>query len=120
MDDFLVIVEGKNDAKRLRSFLPDNVAIALTYGTPGQDRLARLRLMARHRQVVLVTDADPAGRRIRYLLKEVFPDAWDVYTKPGFNGVEHTPVEYMEDRFRRLGILPADELFNDYGSGGSF
>ena len=119
MDSFFVIVEGKNDAKRLRSFLPESVPIALTYGTPGQDRLARLRLMARHHQVVLVTDADSAGRRIRHLLKEVFPDAWDVYTKPGFNGVEHTPVEYMEDRFRRLGILPLDSSFDDYSSGGS-
>jgi toprim domain protein len=116
---FFVIVEGKNDAKRLRSFLPDSVPIAMTYGTPGQDRLVRLRWMARHRQVVLVTDADSAGRRIRRILKEVFPDAWDIHTKPGFNGVEHTPIEYMEDRFRRLGILPQESnQTDDYSSGG--
>jgi toprim domain protein len=119
VDGFFVIVEGKNDAKRLRTFLPDSVPIAMTYGTPGQERLLRLRLMARHRQVVLITDADAAGRRIRRILKEVFPDSWDIYTKPGFNGVEHTPVEYMQDRFRRLGILPlSGERDEDYSSGG--
>ncbi len=106
VDGFFVIVEGKNDAKRLRSFLPEDVPIAMTYGIPGQERLIRLRWMARHRQVVVVTDADPAGRRIRRILKEVFPDAWDIYTKSGFNGVEHTPIDYMQDRFRRLGIIP--------------
>jgi toprim domain protein len=117
VDGFFVIVEGKNDAKRLRRFLPESVPIAMTYGIPGQDRLVRLRWMARHRQVVVVTDADAAGRRIRRILKDVFPDAWDIYTKPGFNGVEHTPVEYMEDRFRRLGIVPTNQE-SDYSSGG--
>ncbi|NMP23608.1 toprim domain-containing protein [Sulfobacillus harzensis] len=118
MDGFFVIVEGKNDAKRLRKFLPENIPIAMTYGIPGQDRLTRLRWMARHRQVVVVTDADAAGRRIRRMLKDVFPDAWDIYTKPGFNGVEHTPTEYMEDRFRRLGILADPEAAEDYSSKG--
>jgi toprim domain protein len=75
--------------------------------------------MARHRQVVVVTDADAAGRRIRRILKEVFPDAWDVHTKPGYNGVEHTPIEYMQDRFRRLGILPDEDVPpEDYRSRG--
>lgn len=110
MSGFFVIVEGKNDAKRLRHFLPETIPIALTYGTPGQERLVRLRWMARHRQVIVVTDQDAAGRRIRRILKEVFPDAWDIYTKPGFNGVEHTPIEFMEDRFRRLGILSETEM----------
>lgn len=118
MDGFFVIVEGKNDAKRLRRFLPDSIPIAMTFGIPGQERLIRLRWMARHRQVVVVTDADAAGRRIRRMLKDVFPDAWDIHTKPGFNGVEHTPIDYMEDRFRRLGIVAEGEAAEDYSSKG--
>jgi len=119
VDGFFVIVEGKNDAKRLRMFLPDSISIAMTYGIPSQERLIRLRWMARHCQVVVLTDADSAGKRIRSMLKEVFPDAWDVYTKPGFNGVEHTPIDYMEDRFRRLNILPElGETSKDYSTKG--
>lgn len=119
MGSFFVIVEGKNDAKRLRRFLPEEIPIAMTYGIPSQERLIRLRWMARHRQVVVVTDADSAGRRIRRMLKEVFPDAWDIHTKPGFNGVEHTPLEFMEDRFRRLGIISdGPKGAKDYGTRG--
>ena len=108
MDGFVVIVEGKNDAKRLRAFLPETVPIVMTYGTPSQERLERLKWMARHRQVIVMTDADAAGKNIRRQLKEVFPDALDLYIKPGFNGVEHTPLDYMEDRFRRIGVLPIE------------
>ncbi|AEW05545.1 TOPRIM domain-containing protein [Sulfobacillus acidophilus DSM 10332] len=106
MDDFLIIVEGKNDVRRLRSVVPDTIPIAMTYGIPGSERIEALKKMARHRTVVLMTDADAAGRRIRRMLKEVFPDALDIYTKPGYNGVEHTPLDYMADRLRRVGILP--------------
>ena len=106
VDDFLIIVEGKNDVRRLRAVVPDSIPIAMTYGIPGAERLEVLKKMARHRTVVVMTDADPAGRRIRRMLKEVFPDAVDVYTKPGYNGVEHTPLEYMEHVLRRVGILP--------------
>lgn len=105
MDLYLIIVEGKNDRNRLRKLVPDSIPIIPTYGTPNGRRLDHLRHVARDRKVVLMTDADSAGKRIRQMLKEIFPDALDIYTKPGFNGVEHTPLEYLADRLRRLGIL---------------
>ncbi len=106
MSDFLIIVEGKNDVRRLRAVVPQDIPIAMTYGIPGQDRIEALKKLARHRTVVVMTDQDAAGRRIRRMLKEVFPDAVDVYTKPGYNGVEHTPLEYVVSRLQRAGILP--------------
>ncbi|MDA8194174.1 MAG: toprim domain-containing protein [Thermaerobacter sp.] len=104
-ESYLIIVEGKNDRKRLRRVVPETIPIVATYGIPNTRRLETLRWMGRHRTVVVMTDADAAGRRIRHILKEVFPDAVDVYTKPGFNGVEHTPAEYLQERLRRVGVL---------------
>ncbi|MCL4318633.1 MAG: topoisomerase [Firmicutes bacterium] len=107
-ENFAIIVEGKNDRSRLQAVLPPEVPIIPTFGIPNQDRLERIRKAVKHHTVVIFTDADAAGRRIRRILREVFPDALNVYTKPGYNGVEHTPVDYIMERFRRLGILEAE------------
>ncbi len=104
-DAFLIIVEGKNDRRRLRQLLPESIPIAVTYGIPSQARLEALRKEARRRQVVIFTDADASGRRIRGILREWFPDALNLYTKPGFRGVEHTPLDYLENRLRAIGVL---------------
>ncbi|HBQ95509.1 MAG: topoisomerase [Firmicutes bacterium] len=104
-ENFAIIVEGKNDRSRLQAVLPPEVPIIPTFGIPNQDRLERIRKAVKHHTVVIFTDADAAGRRIRRILREAFPDALNVYTKPGYNGVEHTPVDYIMERFRRLGIL---------------
>jgi toprim domain protein len=105
---FLIIVEGKNDRRRLRQLVPESVPIAITYGIPSQSRLEALRKEARHRQVVIFTDADATGRRIRGILREWFPDAVNLYTKPGYRGVEHTPLDYLEGRLRAAGVLADD------------
>lgn len=107
-DQFIVIVEGKNDKRQIRRILPDQVAIATTFGIPNAERLERLRRAAEDRIVIVLTDQDAAGRRIRHRVLEMFPDALNIYTKSGYNGVEHTPLEYLEERFRRVGILSAD------------
>lgn len=104
-ESYLIIVEGKNDRNRLRHIVPEHIPIVATYGIPSGNRLEQLRVMGRGRTVVVMTDADAAGRRIRQRLKDVFPDAVDVHTKPGFNGVEHTPVEFLEGRLRQAGLL---------------
>lgn len=106
--DLLIIVEGKNDRRRLRQLVPDEVPIALTYGIPNPERLHQLAKLARHRQVVILTDADPSGRRIRGILGDAFPDAVHLHTKTGYDGVEHTPLDYLENRLRSAGILPGE------------
>ncbi|OLZ09617.1 toprim domain-containing protein [Sulfobacillus thermosulfidooxidans] len=107
-ETFAIIVEGKNDRSRLQAVLPPEIPIIPTFGIPNQDRLERIRKAVKHHTVVIFTDADAAGRRIRRILREAFPDALNVYTKPGYNGVEHTPVDYIMERFKRLGILEWD------------
>lgn len=107
-DQFIVIVEGKNDKRQIRRILPDQVAIATTFGIPNAERLERLRRAAGGRIVIVLTDQDAAGRRIRRSVLEMFPDALNIYTKSGYNGVEHTPLEYLEERFRRIGLLSED------------
>ncbi len=114
-DQFLVIVEGKNDKRQIQRVLPDNVVIATTFGIPNAERLERIRHAAENRTVIILTDQDAAGRRIRRSVLEMIPDAINIYTKSGYNGVEHTPLEYLEERFRKVGILSEDAVQYDNG-----
>jgi toprim domain protein len=107
--EYVVIVEGKHDRARVRQVLPDSIPVLTTNGIPSGERLDRLQKAVGPALVVILTDADASGRRIRGILREVFPDALHVYTRPSFGGVEHTPVEYLGERFRRLGLLEHEE-----------
>jgi toprim domain protein len=112
MDDrVVIIVEGKNDRRRLRRLLPDadHVTIVMTYGIPTESRLHLIRRAARDAEVFIFTDADATGRRIRGILREAFPDAHHLYTKASYRGVETTPLEYLAERLRAVGLEPYDE-----------
>ncbi|CAB1129047.1 Toprim domain-containing protein [Candidatus Hydrogenisulfobacillus filiaventi] len=112
-EEFLLVVEGKNDRRQLRRLLGDAVPIVTTNGIPSWEKLMCIARMARHRQVVIFTDADASGRRIRGILREQFPDAINLYTKPSYRGVEHTPLPYLSERLGRIGLPVKAEAVRD-------
>lgn len=101
---WLIVVEGKHDVARVRAIAP-RVQVVATNGWPSQMRLNKLRRLGIGRQVVVLTDGDSAGQRIRAELHEVFPKAIDVYIRRSFNGVEHAPLSYLARRLERAGII---------------
>ncbi len=104
MEDFVIIVEGKNDRGRLRKLLAKDVPILCTYGTPGTERIEQLKKKIGSRHVYLLTDNDASGKKIRAILREAFPDAEQIYTKKGYAGVEGTPEEYMIKQLEKAGL----------------
>ena len=102
--DTVLIVEGKNDRMRLLPLVGEHVRIVCTYGIPAHARLMELVRDIGTSDVFVFTDNDDAGRRIRRILREEFPDAVHVHTKAEYGGVEKTPVEYL------LQILEKHEL----------
>lgn len=100
----VIIVEGKNDRSKLRKLLSREVEIYCTYGTPGTNKLDELKRKAGDRDVFLFTDNDSSGRKIRYLLYELFPDAEHIYTRRDYAGVEGTPEEYLIQRLEKAGL----------------
>jgi len=104
--DWVVIVEGKNDRRRLARLVDDNITILLTYGIPSQRWLDHLVHTVGDRPVIIFTDADSTGRRIRGILAEAFPHALHLHTKPSYRGVEQTPLSYLAERLERVGIIP--------------
>lgn len=102
--DIAIIVEGKNDKSKLRRVLKDDIPIFCTFGTPGTAQLEKLRKQAGNRQVYVFTDNDSSGKRIRGILRDLFPDAEHIYTRKGYPGVEHTPEEYLIGQLEKAGL----------------
>ena len=93
--DTVLIVEGKNDRARLLPLVRPDVRIVCTYGVPAHARLMEIVAAVGAADVVVFTDSDDAGRRIRGILGDEFPDALHVHTKAEYGAVEKTPIEYL-------------------------
>ncbi|MFD2670699.1 toprim domain-containing protein [Marinicrinis sediminis] len=104
MGDMVMIVEGKNDKKRLRRLLTDDIDIYCTFGSLSTERLERLKRKIGQREVFIFTDNDASGRKIRGILRDTFPDAEQMYTKKGYAGVEGTPDEYLIQQLEKVGL----------------
>lgn len=102
--EYAIVVEGKNDRSKLKRILNDDVGIYCTYGTPGTDQLEKLRKEIGELPVYIFTDNDSSGKRIRGMLRDVFPDAEHIYTRKGYAGVEHTPDEYLIQQLEKAGL----------------
>lgn len=100
----VIIVEGKNDKSRLSRVLSSEIPIHCTFGTLNTNRIETLRKVVGDRQVYLFTDPDSSGRRIRGILRDVFPDAEHIYTRRDYSGVEGTPVEYLIQQLEKAGL----------------
>jgi toprim domain protein len=99
-----LIVEGKHDRSKLRRLLSEEVRILCTYGTPSSKQLAQLVKAVGDDEVFIFTDNDSSGRRIRYMISELFSDATHMYTRRGYAGVEGTPDEYLLQQIDKHGL----------------
>jgi toprim domain protein len=102
--EVVIIVEGKKDKAKLKRLVTEDVMILCTFGTPGTEQLQLLRKHAGSLPIYLFTDNDSSGKRIRFLLRELFPDADQIYTRKGYAGVEGTPDEYIIQQLEKAGL----------------
>ncbi|PWI57047.1 toprim domain-containing protein [Sulfoacidibacillus thermotolerans] len=101
----VIIVEGKHDKERLSPLVNAETVILCTYGIPTHDHLMELKTTIGDAQVYIFTDHDRAGRRIRGILNEEFPDAVHLHTKAEYGGVENTPLVYLTHILERYELL---------------
>ncbi|MNM99657.1 Ribonuclease M5 [compost metagenome] len=99
-----IIVEGKNDRSKLRRLLHEDVNIHCTYGTLNSLKMESLRKHVHDDEVYLFMDNDSSGKKIRGALRDLFPDAVQMYTRRGYAGVEGTPDEYIIAQLEKAGL----------------
>ena len=99
-----IIVEGKNDRSRIRRLVTPDITILCTFGTLNSSKLESLHKQVKDHEVYLFMDNDSSGKKIRGILRDVFPDAEQIYTRRGYAGVEGTPVEYLIAQLEKAGL----------------
>lgn len=99
-----LIVEGKNDRRKLRRLLTSDITILCTFGTLNSVKLEALYKQVQNQEVYLFMDNDSSGKKIRGVLRDVLPDAIHIYTRRGYAGVEGTPDEYLIAQLEKAGL----------------
>lgn len=97
----VIVVEGKNDAFKIRSIYP-NLEVVTTNGSAiDQDVIDRLIKLEQTHDIVLLTDPDHAGERIRRLVSKALTHVYHVFLERGVAislngkkvGIEHANPE---------------------------
>lgn len=103
----LIVVEGKNDSKRLKSFF--DVDTIETHGLGlGKEKIDLIRKANEKRGVILFLDPDAPGEKIRRRLNEAIPGLKNAFvmkedarTKKKV-GIEHASKEILEEALHNL------------------
>lgn len=75
-----------------------------TFGTLNTAKLESLHKQVKDQEVYLFMDNDSSGKKIRGVLRDIFPDAEQIYTRRGYAGVEGTPDEYLIAQLEKAGL----------------
>ena len=101
----VVIVEGRDDTKRLKQFFPGIETIETNGSEVSEQTLSEIKKLSKTREIIIFTDPDYNGERIRRLVTQAAPKAKQAFitrkegepTRRGNSlGVEHASKEALE------------------------
>ncbi|WP_242368737.1 ribonuclease M5 [Lactobacillus intestinalis] len=101
----VVVVEGKDDTIRLKQFFPGIETIETNGSAVSKEVLAELKKLSQKRDIIVFTDPDFNGERIRRIVSEAVPNAKQAFItreegkpdkKGNSLGVEHASKEAIE------------------------
>lgn len=101
----VVIVEGRDDTKRLKQFFPGLETIETNGSEVSEQTLTEIKNLAQKRELIVFTDPDYNGERIRRLVTAAVPTAKQAFitrkegepTRRGNSlGVEHASKQALE------------------------
>lgn len=118
-----VIVEGKYDRLRLQELIDGTIIETGGFGIfKSPEKLEMLRALAQKTGIIILTDSDRAGFKIRHYIRSAIPNARGIYnvyipdvfgkerrkaapSKEGKLGVEGISVETLRKCFEKAGVL---------------
>ena len=95
--DAVIVVEGKNDAFKLRQVFEADIICTQGLGMP-ENVLKDIVEISKHKELIICTDPDGPGNRIRRTISELVPSAKHVYlqTKDAI-GKRNVGIEYVDN-----------------------
>lgn len=94
----VIVVEGKDDIARIKEFVSCDV-IACNGSHISPKFLKKIKMLEKSRGIIILTDPDWTGKKIRHILTNAIPSAKQAYvkrdlaTKNGDIGVENASKE---------------------------
>lgn len=107
----VIVVEGRDDTKRLNLYFPGIETIETNGSEISDETLTKIKKIAEKRELIVLTDPDFNGERIRRKVLEVAPNAKQAFlrradavpTKSGGSlGVEHASKETLTHALANL------------------
>lgn len=102
----VIIVEGKNDVRAVKNAVDAECIMTHGHGF-SEDFLDTLEEIEKRRGLIILTDPDYAGKKIRKRIKERIPTAKDAYidrnlaSKAGDIGIENCRPEWIQTALNR-------------------
>lgn len=115
--DAVIVVEGKNDIHRLKQVI--DADMICTYGlSMPQEVLDTIVELSKTRQIIIFTDPDSPGNRIRHRIQQLIPNASHLYLQSKQAkwkhkvGIEHASLEDILEAFDYIseGIVEENSL----------
>ena len=105
--DAVIVVEGKNDIHRLKQVI--DADMICTNGLQlSKDILQTIKEISKTRQIIIFTDPDSPGNRIRHKIQQLVPSAHHLYLQPKQArtkrkvGIEHASLEDILEAFNYI------------------
>jgi len=106
----VIIVEGKKDEQKLRSIFSDILVVSVGGLQMNTDTIKYLESLSQSHEIIIFTDPDSAGNKIRNSLTSLFPNASHAYisqTKAISDnqkkiGIEHVSNEDIKYALRNI------------------
>ena len=106
----IIVVEGKSDTRRLKEFYPN----IITFETSGlgfdENKIAKLKQLSKDNEIIVFTDPDRPGEKIRQIVKQNIPNAKHAYL-PNIKavsknkkkvGIEHASKKDIDNALENL------------------
>ena len=106
----VIVVEGRDDTRRLKEIFPDIETIETNGSAIDKPTLERVKILNETRGVIIFTDPDFPGNKIRQAVTEVVPECKHAYLKKqdaiakngSGVGVEHASNEAIKAALENL------------------
>ena len=119
----VIVVEGRDDTRRLKEVYPEVETIETNRSAINQEVLDRIKILQEQRGVIVFTDPDFPGNKIRQAVMQYVPDCkhahlqkGDAIAKNGRGlGVEHASDEAIKEALTNL-ITPKNTVVEEIES----
>lgn len=118
----IIVVEGRDDTKRLRQVFPDIETIETQGSAINDETLDKIQLASDKRGVIVFTDPDFNGNRIRTIINQAIPEAKQAFLprkqavpkrSHGSLGVEHASDEAIKEALESVIEPETETISND-------